>query len=186
MRDEIKEKISAFIDNEAHEPEIIELSERDNEVRATMARYSLISDVLNNRYSAGSYELSSKISTALDNEATLIAPRQWTQKPAIMKQVAGLAVAATVAAVAVLFVADFSAVRNEQTPLAVGPITEKPIRMTSEVRQKLNGYLVSHTEFSASSQMKGMLPYTRIASFPQGQSAAAPSDAIDAGAALEE
>lgn len=183
MKDDIKEQISAFIDNEAHESEIIELSEHDTEVRATMVRYSLISDVLTNRYSAGSYELSGKVSDALENEATLIAPRQWLHKPTIMKQMTGLAVAATVAAVAILFVADFSPIKDKQTTIAVGPITEKPIRMTSEVQQKLNGYLVSHTEFSASSQMKGMLPYTRIASFPQGQRAASQSDS---GAALEE
>ena len=100
-----------------------------------------------------------------------------------MKQTAGIALAATVAAVAILVVGNFSATTNTQTTVAVGPITDKPVRMTSAVQRKLNGYLVSHTEYSASSQMKGMLPYTRIASFAPGQRVATQNES---GATLEE
>ncbi|MGD9384973.1 MAG: sigma-E factor negative regulatory protein [Thioalkalispiraceae bacterium] len=180
MKDEMKEEISAFIDNENYSPAIIEQAARDPEIRAKMTRYSLISDVLNNRYADGSHQLASKVHAALDQEATLIVPKTWLKTPKIMKQVAGLAVAATVAAVAILVVGDFSPTKVTDTTVAVGPITDKPLRVTSEVQQKLNGYLVSHTEFSASSRMKGMLPYTRIASFPAGQPVDSPATVLQA------
>jgi sigma-E factor negative regulatory protein RseA len=185
MKDEMKEHLSAFLDNERHDANVVAKAELDAELIATMTRYSLISDVLNNRYSAGSHELANKIHTALENEATLITPRQWLHPSKLMKQAAGLAVAATVAVVAILVVGDFSPEKVTATKVAVGPITDKPLRMTSEVQRKLNGYLVSHTEYSASSKMKGMLPYTRIASFAQGQNVDSQAVKTQAGAALE-
>lgn len=183
MRDEIKEQISALVDSEAYDQDIIDQVKQDDELRATMARYSLVGDVLNNRYEPGSHELAAKVSESLHDEATLITPQQWLKKPRLMKQTAGIALAATVAAVAILVVGNFSATTNIQTKVAVGPITDKPVRMTSAVQRKLNGYLVSHTEYSASSQMKGMLPYTRIASFASGQRVASQNES---GATLEE
>lgn len=183
MRDEIKEQISALVDSEAYDQDIIDQVKQDDELRATMARYSLVGDVLNNRYEPGSHELAAKVSESLHDEATLITPQQWLKKPRLMKQTAGIALAATVAAVAILVVGNFSATTNIQTKVAVGPITDKPVRMTSAVQRKLNGYLVSHTEYSASSQMKGMLPYTRIASFAPGQRIATQNES---GATLEE
>ena len=191
MKDKIKEQISAFIDNEAYDSDIIEQTKHNDELRATMTRYSLIGDVLNNRYTVDSHTLASRVHNSLDDEATLIAPKQWIKAPKIMKQVAGLAVAATVAAVAILVVGDYSPSKITETTIAVGPITDKPILMTSEVQSKLNGYLVSHTEYSASSRMKGMLPYSRIASFAPGQYVTSPSNsslgaASRAAASLEE
>lgn len=176
MNDKTKERISAFIDNEAYDDDIIDQLKDDGEMRATMARYSLVGDVLNSRYSAGSYALASKVRDSLEAEATLITPGYWLKipkSPKLMKQAAGLAMAATVAAVAILLVGNFSPTPDTGVSVAVGPITDKPIRMTAAVHQKLNSYLISHTEYSASGQMKGMLPYTRIASFVPGQRIAA-------------
>jgi len=185
MRDEIKEQISALVDSETYDQDIIDQVKHDDELRATMTRYSLVGDVLNNRYEPGSHELAAKVSDSLHDEATLITPQQWLKKPRLMKQTAGIALAATVAAIAILVAGNFSATTNTQTTVTVvvGPITDKPVRMTSAVQRKLNGYLVSHTEYSASSQMKGMLPYTRIASFAPGQRVATQ---IESGATLEE
>ena len=191
MKDEMKERISAFIDGEVHSKDLVDELKDDKEMRAMVARYSLIGDVLNNRYAPGSHELAVKVHDALDAEATLIAPRQWTRKPKLMKQAAGLAMAATVAAVAIMVVGNFSpttetGVSVAISPVAVGPITDKPIRMTTAVQRKLNGYLISHTEYSASGQMKGMLPYTRIASFTPGQRVASTDVVTGTGAVLEE
>jgi len=186
MNNEMKERVSAFIDGEVHNKDIMDELQHDKEMRATMARYSLIGDVLNNRYTSGSHELAAKVHDALDAEATLVTPQQWIQKNKLMKHAAGLAVAATVAAVAIMVVGNFSPTTETGLSVAVGPITDKPIRMTSAVQRKLNGYLISHTEYSASGQMKGMLPYTRIASFTAGQRVVSPGAATGAGALLEE
>jgi len=185
MKDEMKEQISAFIDNEQYDADVIKQAGVDPELVAAMTRYSIISDVLNNRYTADTHKLADKVHAALEDEATLIAPKQWFHPSKVMKQTAGLTVAATVAAVAILSVGNFSPSNITETTVAVGPITDKPIRMTSEVQRKLNGYLVSHTEYSASSKMKGMLPYTRIASFAPGQRDDSKADTSSTGVALE-
>ena len=80
-----------------------------------------------------------------------------------------MAMAATVAAVAVIIVRDVPQTVTSVEQVAVAPITRQPIRLTAAVEKKLNGYLVSHNEFSASTRMKGMLPYTRIVSQAPGQ-----------------
>ncbi len=169
MNDDINERLSAFIDNELHDDALIDEISNNEHARAKMIRYRLIADVLNNHYMPESRDVSSRVHAALDQEATIITPKSWFNRHNVVKQVSGLAVAATVAAAAILIVGDFSPATNPQTNVAVGPITNQPIQMTSAMQRKLNGYLVSHNEFSASSRMKGVLPYTRIASSARGE-----------------
>ncbi len=180
MNNDINERLSAFIDNELHDDALIDEISNNEQARATMVRYRLIADVLNNHYMPDGMDVSTKVHEALDQEATIITAKGWFSKSNVVKQVSGLAVAATVAAAAILIVGDFSPVSNQQTNVAVGPITNQPIQMTSAMQRKLNGYLVSHNEFSASSRMKGVLPYTRIASSARGERVV-----VKAGAKLE-
>jgi len=180
VNDDLNEKLSAFIDNELHDEALIDEISHNEQVRAKMLRYRLIADVLNNHYTAAGMDVSSRVRDALDQEATIITPKSWFNRANVVKQISGLAVAATVAAAAILIVGDFSATTNPQSNLAVGPITTQPIQMTSAMQRKLNGYLVSHNEFSASSRMNGVLPYTRIASSARGERVV-----VKAGAKLE-
>ena len=53
--------------------------------------------------------------------------------------------------------------------IAVAPITSQPVRLTSSMESKLNGYILHHNEYSASTRMKGVLPYTRIVSYTPGK-----------------
>ena len=165
-----------MIDDDA----LIDEISNNEHVRAKMVRYRLIADVLNNHYMTDGMDISSKVHLALDQEATIVTPKNWFSKSNVVKQVSGLAVAATVAAAAILIVGDFSPATSPQNNVAVGPITNQPIQMTSAMQRKLNGYLVSHNEFSASSRMKGVLPYTRIASSARGERVV-----VKAGAKLE-
>jgi len=179
MNDEtMNEKLSAFLDNELHDDVLISDIENNSQTHATMARYQLISDVLNNQYVPGSLDIVAKVHSQLENEATIIAPKRWFSKINVMKQVAGLAVAATVAAAAILVVGDFSpSTTSSSRVAAVGTITNQPVQMTSAMQRKLNGYLVHHNEFSASSRMSGILPYSRIASSAPGKRVALKSGA---------
>jgi len=169
MTDDMNEKLSAFIDDELHDDALIDELSNNEQARATMVRYRLIADVMNNHYITGGVDVASKVHAALGQEATIVTHKSWFTKSNIVKQVSGLAVAATVAAVAILVVGDFSSTSSPSTNLAVAPITYQPIQMTSAMQRKLNGYLVSHNEFSASSRMKGLLPYTRIISSTKGE-----------------
>ena len=180
MNDDLNEKLSAFIDNDLHDDALIDELSNNPQARATMVRYRLIADVLNNHYIPSGVDVSSRVHAALDQEATIISPKRWFTKSNVLKQMSGLAVAATVAAVAILVVGDFSPENAESTNVAVGPITYQPIQMTSAMQRKLNGYLVSHNEFSASNRMRGVLSYSRIASSTRGERIV-----VKAGATLE-
>ena len=162
MNDDINERLSAFIDNELHDDGLIDELSNNDEVRATMGRYRLIADVLNNHYVFGGVDVASRVHDALEQEATIIAPKGWFTKSNILKQVSGLTVA-------IMVVGDFSADQKQLTNVVVGPITNQPIQMTSAMQSKLNGYLVSHNEFSASNRMRGVLSYSRIASSTRGE-----------------
>lgn len=169
MNEKLSENLSAFMDGESKDSSVVEALSKDDEARATWARYQLISDVLNNRYSKDIEKIAERVNAALADEATIVTPKQWLNSKHLMKQVAGLAVAATVAAVAIIIVRDVPQTVTSVEQVAIAPITHQPIRLTAAVEKKLNGYLVSHNEFSASTRMKGMLPYSRIVSQAPGQ-----------------
>ena len=166
MNDKIKQDLSTLIDDELHDESALNGLLSDSEAQATLARYSIIKDVMRNRYAKGATDIAAQVRHQLEQEATVITPKQWFNRSKLIQQASGLAIAATVAAVAVMTVGDFSASKVEQTQVAVGPITDQPIKMTSAVQKKLNGYLVSHNEYSAKSKMQGIISYSRIASSP--------------------
>ena len=93
----------------------------------------------------------------------------------ILRHASGMAIAATIATVAILVVRQSPEIPQDMPNFAVGPITQQPVRLTTAAENKLNSYIVSHNEYSASSRIKGMLPYTRIVSYTQGQGFAQPS-----------
>jgi len=177
MTNKIDEKMSAFMDDEYHS-DAIDYLKQEPEARARWMRYHLIRDVLSGHTSAvPSSDFAQRISAVLENEPTILAPksaRQRIQKS--VKQVAGLAIAATVATVAVLTVQnnnvpDVSG--SQQTIAAVTPDTsaiqtasasraERPL--ATAVQSKLSSYLVNHNEYSVTAKMQGMLPYMRIVS----------------------
>jgi len=168
MNEQIKERLSAFMDGELHDDSVIDQLQADQEAIATWSRYHLIRDVLHQNYVAGTAGLSAQIASALQDEPTILAPRRAGKK--LLKHASGWAIAATIAAVAILVVRQPEPVPDAQSALAIGPITQQPVRLTAAAESKLSSYLVSHNESSASSRMKGMLPYTRIISYTPGQS----------------
>ena len=105
MTNSSDERISALIDGEldeqAHHGIVDELLKK-GEARATWARYHLISDTLKQNLPTGiDKQFSSRVMDALQNEPTVLAPPA-PQGLQFGRRLAGLAVAASVAAVAVL------------------------------------------------------------------------------------
>lgn len=112
---------------------------------------------------------------ALAEEPTILAPR--SRPSAVWRHAAGLAVAASVTAVAVLGVQHLnqpsgtdSLSQKQFAALQQGapgkPLSQdnKLVNLASESRQtnQLAPYLVNHNEYSSSTNMHGMLPYVRI------------------------
>lgn len=168
MNEQSKERLSAFMDGELHDKSVVDQLQHDPESLATWSRYHLIRDVMHQNYMVGSTSLSQRIASALQDEPTILAPRRPARK--LLKQASGWAIAATIAAVAILVVRQPEPLPDAQPALAIGPITQQPVRLTAAAESKLSSYLVSHNETSASSRMKGMLPYTRIVTFAPGHS----------------
>ena len=168
MNEQTKERLSAFMDGELRDNSVIEQLHTDQDTLATWSRYHLIRDVMHQNYVAGTASLSQRVASALENEPTSLAPRRPANK--LVKQASGWAIAATIAAVAILVVRQPEPTPDAQSSLAIGPITQQPVRLTAAAESKLSSYLVSHNETSASSRMKGMLPYTRIVTFAPGHS----------------
>ncbi|MDR9436939.1 MAG: sigma-E factor negative regulatory protein [Thiohalophilus sp.] len=183
MSNNSDEKLSAFMDDEYH-PEVLESLKQDTGARARWTRYHLIRDVLSGHsQTVPSSDFADRVSAAIREEPTVLRPaaRRFGQG---LRQVAGLAIAATVATVAVLTVQQSPPGNSAAQPsiastqsqsgsdeyLTVsGNPTPSQEPIDSEVQSKLSSYLVNHNEYSISSRMQGMLPYMRIVSVTPSQ-----------------
>lgn len=175
MNDSRNEKLSAFMDDE-HHPDVIELLKQDSEARGRWSRYHLIRDVLSGHTETlPSGNFVERVSQALRDEPTILRPARSKVKQTV-RQIGGLAIAATVATVAVLTIQQYDVSNNAAPSTQVAsagndpaivhkvsnPLQSAP--MDPAAQSKLSSYLVNHNEYSVSSRMQGMLPYTRIVS----------------------
>ena len=150
------------------------IHELDNDaaLRSRWQRYHLIRDALTHHLpEQGVPDISTRVAVALQDEPTVLAPvrRRISQK--IMKQAAGLAVAASVATIAVMSVQTSQVAENDNGTTSIARI-EQPrlnasaiaqVRLRNQaIQSKLSGYLVNHNEYSVSARMQGMMPYMRI------------------------
>lgn len=184
MNDKNREWISALADGELQGQELQSAlaALRDNpELQESWQAYHVMRDtVSSNLNESVDLQLHQRISAALESEPTVLAPqrrpRPW------LKQVAGLAIAASVTGVAIISVQNMNGVDGAPT---VAPLAQQQdyIRMApamlakSEQRKEkaaqsndsLNAYLVNHNEYSANTGIQGMLPYVRIVGHKVGQ-----------------
>lgn len=179
INDAGKEQLSAFVDGEDNtstDTLVMQLSS-DKQTRELWGRYHLIRDVMKDQYSSPSQNLHESVSAALADEPVVLAPKApmaskapqtKTLSARVFKQVSGLAIAATIAAVAVIVVRFNPEVQDNQF-IAVGPITDKPVRLTMAAEKKLSGYIVNHNEYAVSSKYKSVIPYTTIISYTPGK-----------------
>lgn len=182
MNEKHKENLSAFMDGEyENAPQIIEFLENEPELQGVWQRYHLIRDTLHQRLAPGAAtDLAQRVSAAIAAEPTVIAPRRPGRRvQKALKPVAGMAIAASIAVMAVLGVQTLQQTSEPVPQLAQNPSpvvvtqvasNEAPAntpetRLDAETESKLSGYLVNHNEYSASAQVQGILPYTRIVSF---------------------
>jgi sigma-E factor negative regulatory protein RseA len=169
MKEKLHEQLSALVDDELVDAEQALLFRQlgtDPALRERLARYQIISDALQNhlppRVDTGFHK---SIQAALQAEPAVHvdAPRLT----GLFKPLAGLAVAASVAVVAVL---SLQSIRDEpaSTPaMASAPVVQDYLRAdirplpASSIRgpQGLEAYLVNHNEYAVN---RGMLPYVRL------------------------
>lgn len=149
------ERISALVDGELDEREhqaSVDKLLADSENRKAWGRYHLIGDTLKRSLPKGmDHDFSSRVMAALDNEPTVLAPPAPT-KSSWGQRVAGLAVAASVTAVAILGVqfmyqqdGQTLTPQMAQTSSGLSPIAQS---QPSRVQQSLQANIQTVTQSS--------------------------------------
>lgn len=185
MSEQIREQLSALLDGELPAQErdlLLARLARDSALRTHWSNYQLIGDGLRKglppQIDPG---LADRVMLAIEalpaqNAGTSSVVRR------VLKPLAGLAVAASVAVVAVLAVQQSRA----PTPGTAQVASSQPAQSQTYVRvqgtrwqaqpgnvqapqvdNRLNEYLVNHSEYATSGGMPGMLPYVRIVGYDQ-------------------
>jgi len=199
MNVENKEKLSILVDDELGLESNAWLSKlgQDAELKRQWSRYHQIGDLMRGHTQPdGKLDLSSRVAAALQQEPAIFAPaavsKQFTdQKPqSWLKSLAGVAIAATVATVAILGLKpaqesptatslasiepqELAAVQQQEAlPTTVGGMRwdmVKPVQAGYQVENSLNNYLVNHNEYATSRGRDGMMSYVRIAGYDTEQ-----------------
>lgn len=187
MSDKLNEQISAMVDGElsqAEEALFVRRLAEDRDLQGALARYQLISDAMHEtlpqQVDTG---FSQRVREALDAEPMVKSRAGLVVRTgSFLKPLVGLAVAASIALVAVL---SLQTVRQDQAPtpaVATAPADSDYIRAMdgqqlavsqragkAQTRKRLDAYLVNHNEFAVSRSMRGMLSYVRIVGHELGE-----------------
>ncbi|MBL1140902.1 MAG: sigma-E factor negative regulatory protein [Proteobacteria bacterium] len=180
MNESNKEQLSAFIDGEHDNGHLLDKLIHDDNMKETWSRYHLIGDCLrDNLPDHISSQISTNVSNALRNEPTILAP---TNKRFNIKALAGFAIAASVAMVVVLSIQNNNDVDSTSVGMSAIATTTPaqtetfsfsnqqflPAGVTqsdtpeSIANQRLNNYLMNHSEYRSNVGVNGILPYVRL------------------------
>jgi len=189
MNDKVGEELSAFVDGELGGSETRFLAKRlqsDASARETLARYQTISAVMRGDHVAGAEQLADRVNMALAGDVAHDGGQsggRWQRLSPWLQPVAGLAIAASVAAGFLTVWPMLSGV--DQSPGASSDVAMTQVqavpadggleRVASEGttpqevnaldagdRRRLNAYFVNHSEHAAGGQLGGTLKYARI------------------------
>ncbi len=175
MTERLREQLSAMMDGELPETEqalLMARLQRDPELRRSWARYHMIGDSLRGQHLVPEdIGIADAVTGALQTEpAHRVGHAALLRKAA--KPIAGLAVAASVAVVAVLSLQQVGpdasgsgAIPMAQAPAVPATLVRAPQDNSAATAAQLNQYLVNHNEFAAGTGVRGMLPYVRIVGF---------------------
>lgn len=193
MSDEIREQLSALADdelNDVEQPLLLGRLQRDAGLRACLGRYQLIGEVMRGTGATATLGIADRVQRALADD--MPATVQGAGRMPLWKPVAGLAVAASVALVAVLTVTSVNEIPVNNVPvlatadpapvIARVPSPNPAITQVSDsgedtqwdrldpsIDKRLSGYLVNHNEYAASRGVQGVMPYVRIVSHDTGE-----------------
>ena len=186
MSDFKNEQISAFIDGESSDDHIDVIGKimKSKDMKDTWTRYHLIGDCLRGYLPEKiTYKVSENVSEILRDEPTVLAPQK--SSGINLKPVAGFAIAASVAMVAVFSVQKGNQIDTStpsievaqnntniiptnpdanqfQNPRVLPAAVKKSDTPYSITNQRLNNYLMNHNEYRSNASINGILPYVRI------------------------
>ena len=200
MSEESTQKLSALVDGELSSAEtaaVVDQAHLDPGLRAKWARYHVIGEAMRGGLPAHlRRDLASRVSAAVAAEPAIIAipaiaaaatPRR--PAPRLLKPVAGLAIAASVALFAVVAVQRLAAPpvsgSGNVPQLAATPATNPAVTAGMELqpvqwhndqtpeaaaaRSRMNDYLLNYSERRANWGAPGMLPYVKVVGYENDQ-----------------
>ncbi len=175
MKDTLNEQISALVDDEldaAEQALLLRQLARDESLRRQFARYQLVSDALKDSLPERiDPDFHRRVQAALQDEAAPHGVAAGTHLGRLFRPLAGLAVAASVAVIAVLSLQSVRETAPQSAPaVASAPAAADYIRaegsppaaLPATPARDLDAYLVNHNEVAVNRGMRGMLPYMRI------------------------
>lgn len=180
MSELLNEQVSAGVDDELDPGEAALLLRRlasDAGLRQRWQRYHLISDALKNHLPARlPVNLAARIAEGIAAQPTLSQRRQPARW---LRPLAGFAIAASVATVAVLGMRSLHTAVDSAPADQIASATTVPAalpvaaqaggtrwdRAQPEVAARLNAYLVNHNGHAESTGMQSVLPYVRIVGY---------------------
>jgi len=181
MKEKIGEQISAMFDDELEQEEhelLMHRLKQEGGLQQSLARYEIIGDAIRNNLNvAATTNLVQKVSQCIEREENISSQSAKIKQLRFLKPVAGLAIAASVAVMAVVGLQDAGQLQNPQEasprlaqaqPRAyVLPVSSgtRWDRQQPETEMRLNGYLVNHSEYTSSISLQGMINYARIAGY---------------------
>lgn len=142
------EQLSSFVDgeiNREHCARIIGTLCKDQDMKSCFERYQLISDTMRNQLPPGmKRDFASCVMTAIESEPTIFAPAALSHKSVfsspLTKKVAGLAIAASVATIAVIGVQSQYSEAPQQ--VATMPDNSEFVRLAKEKPENVQPVLV--------------------------------------------
>ncbi|NOY66091.1 MAG: sigma-E factor negative regulatory protein [Gammaproteobacteria bacterium] len=180
MKDKIGEQISALFDGELEQQEhelLMRRLKQDTGLQGDFARYQIISDAMRDKLDTVTTDLVQKVSGSIEHEDSISSQGSASKSVRLLKPVAGFAIAASVAAMAVI---GLQGVGNIQEAPQISPRLAQVQphtgilrvstgtrwdRQQPETERRLNGYLVNHSEYTSSISLQGMINYARIAGY---------------------
>ncbi len=173
MSEQIKEQLSAWIDDElpANErPLLQERLLRDESLQAEWSRFHLIRDILQGHYleTGQPNVLAGCVKESIATEASLA---MSGGKSGLLRPIFGIAIAASVAALAIIGIRTVNLDRSESTVEVARNVpvqkqaTNNQIESAAAVANRLHGYLVDHSSYTGSGPMQGMIPLSRLATY---------------------
>ena len=173
----MKEKLSALMDGELEQADFQQALKEiasDSDQLDKWGRYHLAREVMRQEFvQPASAELAASVSGQLAEEPTLLAPRRSTVRSRAARLAGGMALAASVAAVALVGVR-WLAPDEVAAPQYIASVENADYLRTGATRwqalpedleENLNAYLVEHSEFSPTASMSGVTSYVRFVGY---------------------
>jgi sigma-E factor negative regulatory protein RseA len=177
-----EEQLSAFVDDELDAAEaqlLVRQLAGDEALRHTAMRYSLAGDVIRGEFADGDPRLlSRRVSAAVGEEADLPATAAGARRMGWRRPLAGAAVAATVAVVAILSLSSGLGPEGARTPVVTVPdgdpatapatyVVPAQISRRAGSPDRLSRYYLNHSQYATMLGGQGTL--VRIVRTPQEQ-----------------